>query len=234
MLEGYEAFVDWNDTMDTVEGLVREIAQAVTGSLSLTTADGTEIDLGPPFSRITMFDAIREASGEELSKVWSSGDRDALAARVDGLGIHVDPGWPRGKILLEAFENTAERSLLQPTFVMGFPKDVSPLTKDHRSIPDFGEHSDLIIGGIEIAPIYSELNDPEEQRRRFEQQAEARRAGDDEAQVRDEDFLEALSYGMPPAGGFGFGVDRMLALLLGAPSLREVILFPTLRPEASS
>lgn len=119
---------------------------------------------------------------------------------------------------------------MEPTFVVGFPTDVSPLAKDHRSLPGFTEHADLILGGVEIAPIYSELNDPVEQRRRFDQQASARAAGDEEATIADEDFLEALEFGMPPAGGFGLGVDRLLTLLLGLPSIREVITFPTLKP----
>jgi lysyl-tRNA synthetase class 2 len=121
--------------------------------------------------------------------------------------------------------------LLMPTFVAGFPKDVSPLAKDHRSIDGFTEHADLVIGGVELAPVYSELNDPAEQRRRFEQQARARDRGAEEVALPDEDFLEALSYGMPPAGGFGLGIDRLLALLLGVGSIREAILFPVLKPE---
>jgi lysyl-tRNA synthetase, class II len=132
--------------------------------------------------------------------------------------------------LAEIFEQTAERRLIAPTFVTGFPKEVSPLAKDHRSIRDFTEQADLIVGGVEIAPIYSELNDPAEQRRRFEQQSAARAAGDEEASLKDEEFLEALAYAMPPAGGFGLGVDRLLMLLLGLDSIREVVLFPTLRP----
>jgi lysyl-tRNA synthetase class 2 len=120
--------------------------------------------------------------------------------------------------------------LVQPVFVTGFPKDVSPLAKDHRTIPGFTEQADLYLGGIEMAPVYSELNDPLEQRRRFEQQARASASGAEETALPDEDFLEALAYGMPPAGGFGLGVDRLLMVLLDAPSIREVILFPILRP----
>ncbi|MEA2499403.1 MAG: lysyl-tRNA synthetase, class, partial [Actinomycetota bacterium] len=136
------------------------------------------------------------------------------------------------KVVAEVFEQVAEKTLEEPTFVVGFPKEVSPLAKDHRTIPGFTEQADLVIAGVEIAPIYSELNDPEEQQRRFEQQAAARAGGDEEAQLPDRDFVEALYYGMPPAGGFGLGVDRLLTILLGAGSLREVILFPTLKPEA--
>ena len=229
MLEAYEAFVDYNDTMSLVEDLVRAIARAVLGSLQLEVS-GQAVDLAQPFPRITMFEAIERATGRDLSEAWADADGDALRSAAGDLGVRLDAQWGPGKVLAEIFEETAEKTLVEPTFVAGFPKDVSPLAKDHRSIRDFTEQSDLVIGGVEIAPIYSELNDPSEQRRRFEQQAAARAGGDEEASVKDEEFLEALSYGMPPAGGFGLGVDRLLMLLLGQPSIREVVLFPTLRP----
>ena len=229
MLEAYEAYVDFEDTMNLVEDLVKEIAQAVNGSLRFE-VDGHELDFSAPFQRRTMFEVIQQATGKDLLPVWTAGDAGSLGAIGDELGAAIDPKWGPGKILLEIFEATTEKALIDPIFVAGFPKEVSPLAKDHRSIPGFTEHADLIIGGVEIAPCYSELNDPEEQRRRFEQQAAARAAGDDEASLVDEDFLEALSFGMPPAGGFGLGIDRLLMLLLGLPSLREVILFPTLKP----
>ncbi|MGH2693960.1 MAG: lysine--tRNA ligase [Actinomycetota bacterium] len=230
MLEAYEAYVDFEHTMALVEDLVREIAGEITEDLRVEFAEET-VDISQPFRRTTMFEAIAEHSGEDLGSIWQEGDQDALSEKARALGVRVDEGWSAGKLLLEIFESVVEKRLQQPTFVAGFPKDVSPLAKDHRSIEGFTEHADLIIRGVEIAPVYSELNDPEEQRRRFEQQARARAAGDDEAMLRDEDFLEALEYGMPPAGGFGLGVDRLLTVLLGLPSLREVILFPTLRPE---
>ena len=157
-----------------------------------------------------------------------------MATTAKELDVRVDPSWAPGKIVAEIFEVTTEKSLVQPTYVAGFPKEVSPLAKDHRTLPGFTEHADLVIAGLEIAPIYSELNDPEEQRRRFEQQAAARASGDEEAALADADFLEALAYAMPPAGGFGVGVDRLLMILLGQSSLREVILFPTLKPEPPS
>ena len=231
MLEAYEAYVDFNDTMDLVEDLTRAIAQEVTGKLHIEHGEET-LDLESPFRRITLFEAIAEATGEDLSGVWNDGNADAIKRFATDREVRVEDRWDAGKVLLEIFEGTAEKGIRQPTFVVGFPKEVSPLAKDHRSIPGFTEHADLTIAGLEIAPIYSELNDPDEQRRRFEQQAQVASAGDDEAAVPDADFLEALAYGMPPAGGFGFGVDRYLAILLGLPSLREVILFPTLRPEA--
>lgn len=220
MLEAYEAYVDYAETMSLVEALVLSIADAV-GSDAL---EG-------PFRRMTMFEAITEATDRDLETPWRAEDHGAISSIASELGVRTEDTWSTGKILFEIYEMRVEKGITAPTFIMGMPKDISPLAKDHRSIPGFTEHADLVIGGIELAPIYSELNDPEEQRRRFEQQARARAAGDDEAQVADADFLEALSYGMPPAGGFGLGIDRLLMYLLGLSSIREVIMFPTLKPE---
>jgi lysyl-tRNA synthetase class 2 len=229
-LEAYEAYADYEDMMALIEVLVRSIAQAVNGSLELA-IDERPIDLGKPFRRLTMFDAILEATGRDLEPAWASRDWGTIRSSARDLGVRVDPEWPPGKVLAETFEATAEKRLAAPAFIVGFPKDVSPLAKDHRSIDGFTEHADLVLGGVEMAPAYSELNDPEEQRRRFEQQAAARSRGEESA-LPDEDFVEALAYGMPPAGGFGLGTDRLLTKVLGLPSLREVILFPVLRPEA--
>jgi lysyl-tRNA synthetase class 2 len=229
MLEAYEAYVDYNDTMSLVEDIVRAIAKAVNGSLEVEMNKET-IDLAQPFERVTMFDAIERATGRDLGEAWGAQNLDALSRTAEEVGVQLDRDWGPGKVLLEIFEATAERRLVQPAFVTGFPKEVSPLAKDHRSIEGFTEHADLVIGGIEMGTIYSELNDPAEQRRRFEQQAAARAAGDGEGAIPDEDFLDALSYGMPPAGGLGLGIDRLLTVLLELPSIREVILFPTLKP----
>jgi lysyl-tRNA synthetase, class II len=230
MLEAYEAYVDYNTTMTLVEELVRAIAVAVTGSETIA-AEGGDIDLGAPFRRISMFDAIRETTEQDLEEAWKRQDAEALRTAAADAGVEAEGNWPAGVVLAEIFEATAERKLWQPTFVTGFPKDVSPLAKDHRNIDGFTEHADLVVGGIELAPVYSELNDPAEQRRRFEQQAHARERGAEEVALPDEDFLEALGYGMPPAGGFGLGIDRLLSLLLGLGSIREAILFPVLKPE---
>lgn len=231
MLEAYEAFADYNDTMSLVEELVREIARAVNGTTKLD-LDGRMLDLDQPFRRLTMFEVMVEATGRDLTEIWARGDHEALRQAASDLQVRMDPAWAPGKLLMEIFEQTTEKDLIDPVYVTGMPEEVSPLAKAHRSLPGFTEHADLVIGGVEIAPVYSELNDPAEQRRRFEQQAAARAAGDDEAHVRDEDFIEALSYGMPPAGGFGLGLDRLLVLLLGESSWREVVVFPTLKPEA--
>lgn len=220
MLEAYEAFADYNDTMALVEELVAAVADAVVGDHALR----------PPFRRVTMFEAITEATDRDLETLWRAADWDGVRTQAKELGLDVAADATPGRVLFEIYEERVEKELVEPTFVVGVPKDVSPLAKDHRTIPGFTEHADLVIGGLEIAPIYSELNDPEEQRRRFESPAAARAAGDEEATLADEEFLEALAYGMPPAGGFGLGVDRLLMHLLDLPSIREVILFPTLRP----
>jgi len=230
MLEAYEAYVDYHHTMDVVEDLTRELAKAVGGSLDVEVG-GDIIDLAHPFRRISIFQAIAEGGGPDLTQTWMDGDDRKIEDAARTVGVQPHPAWGSGKVLTEIFEAIAEKKLLTPTYVTGFPKEVSPLAKDHRDIPGFTEHADLVIGGVELAPVYSELNDPAEQRRRFEQQARAGEAGEESA-LPDADFLEALAYGMPPAGGFGFGIDRFLTLVLGWDSLREVILFPTLRPEA--
>ncbi|HYO60508.1 MAG TPA: amino acid--tRNA ligase-related protein, partial [Actinomycetota bacterium] len=229
MLEAYEAYVDYEHTMTLVESLVRAIAEAVNSGLTLEVGERT-VDLAAPFARKSMFEVIEEKTGLALLDAWTGGDVETIANEARRAGVRVDEAWAPGKVVAEIFEELVEKELFEPTFVMGYPKEVSPLAKDHRSIPGFTEQADLILAGVEIAPIYSELNDPEEQRRRFQQQSAARAAGDQEGMVPDEDFLEALAYGMPPAGGFGLGIDRLLTLLLDAPSIREVILFPTLKP----
>ena len=232
MLEAYQAFADYEDIMSLVEDLVKEIALAVTGSLRIE-IQGQALDLEEPFERITMFEAIARTTGTDLEPVWKASEPSSPLREIAGeLDVELRPGWGPGKVVAEIFEARAERSLMGPTYVVGFPKEVSPLAKDHRSIEGFTEHTDLILGGVEIAPMYSELNDPAEQRRRFEAQAAAQAGGEHEVAMPDAEFLEALSYGMPPAGGFGLGIDRLLMFLLGSSSLREVILFPAMRPEA--
>ena len=227
MLEAYEAYVDYHQTMDLVESLVLAVARA------LSEGGGADTPvLESPFRRATMFEAIAEHTGRDLETPWRAQRWDEVRTEAAAAGVDIGPDAAPGIVVAELYETAVERSLAEPTFIMGFPKDVSPLAKDHRDIPGFTEHADLVISGVEVAPVYSELNDPDEQRRRFASQAAARAAGDYEVTLPDEDFLEALAYGMPPVGGFGLGIDRLLMLLTGAPSIREVILWPVLRPEA--
>jgi lysyl-tRNA synthetase class 2 len=225
MLEVYQAYADYEQMMGLVEDLVRESARAVRGSLRFD-YQGRPMDLESPFRRVRLDALVGEAIGRPAVL-----DDQILREAATAHGVHVDPAWPAGKVLHELYEKLVEPNLFQPTFVMDLPREVSPLARNHRSTPGFTEHADLVIAGVEMAPIYSELTDPDEQRARFELQRQARAAGDQEAHPYDEDFVEALEHGMPPAGGFGFGVDRMLAVLADVPSIRDVILFPHLRPE---
>lgn len=221
MLELYQAFADYNDMADLLEKMIRHLAKEVRGSFKLP-FKGDEIDFETPFRRVRLIDLVREAGADP--------DAD-LVAECDRLGVPHDPKWPWGKLLIEIYEKKVEPKLMQPTFVMDYPTEVSPLARRHRSDERFTEHLDLTIGGMEIAPAYSELTDPDDQRARFATQAALRQAGDEEAHVVDEDFLKALEYGMPPTGGLGLGIDRLTMILTDSPSIREVILFPALRPE---
>ena len=227
MLEAYQAFGSYEDMMDLVEGLVKASCVAVHGSHSFTWR-GTEVDLEKPWRRATLTELVSQATGRAVSLDDSI---ENLQSLCDEHGVGYHPSWGAGKLVLELFEKLVEESLVEPTIVKDFPREVSPLARTHREDPRLTEHFDLVMGGVEIAPAYSELTDPDEQRRRFEMQREQRAAGDEEAHPHDEEFLVALEHGMPPAGGLGLGVDRLLMILTDAPSLREVILFPTLRPE---
>jgi lysyl-tRNA synthetase class 2 len=225
MLEAYQAYGTYEDMMELLEALVREAALSVRGALRFQYLD-REMDLETPWRRVTLLDAVSEAVGEEVSL-----DRPDLDALADRQGVSLDPKWGPGKIVLELYEKLVEQNLFQPTFVRDFPREVSPLARPHRSRPGLTEHVDLIMAGTEIAPAYSELSDPDEQRARFLDQQRQRRAGDEEAHPLDEDFLLALEHGMPPAGGLGLGVDRLAMILAGQPSLRDVITFPAVRAE---
>ncbi|OLE41010.1 MAG: hypothetical protein AUI36_24860 [Cyanobacteria bacterium 13_1_40CM_2_61_4] len=225
MLEAYQAYGDYEDMMALDEAMVREAALAVRGSLRFP-YQGRELVVDDPWPRVTLLEVVSRAVGEEVSL-----DRPDLPALADRAGVSVDPSWGGGKIVLELYEKRAEREIFQPTFVKDFPREVSPLARPHRSSPGLTEHFDLVIAGSEIGPAYSELTDPDEQRARFEGQREARRKGDEEAHPVDEDFIRALEHGMPPAGGLGLGIDRLTMILANVPSIREVILFPHLRPE---
>jgi lysyl-tRNA synthetase, class II len=226
MLEFYQAFADYEDMMGVVEALVGHVAQEAVGGL-VTELEGRPIDFTPPFRRLTFLGGLAEAGGLDVTGM----DDDALRASARKAGIEGTAAMARPKLLDELFGTLVEPTLHEPTFVTDYPLELSPLAKPKRGDPRLTERFELIVAGREIANAFSELNDPFDQRERFEAQARLREAGDEEALVLDEDFLRALEYGMPPTGGVGIGVDRLVMLLTGQPSIRDVILFPTMRPE---
>jgi len=227
MLELYQAYADYGDMMELTESLVAHLAEEVTGS-TVIGYDGRELDLTPPWRRATLVDLVEEAIGVRVDVRLPV---DELAAVATAHGVEVDPAWGAGKLVLEIYEKTTEAGLWGPVFVLDYPKEVSPLARDHREMPETVERFEALLAGRELANAFSELTDPDEQRRRFEAQALARAAGDAEAMVVDEDYVRALEYGLPPTGGLGIGMDRLVMLLTDSHSIRDVVLFPTLRPE---
>jgi lysyl-tRNA synthetase class 2 len=205
--------------------MIPYIAGKVTPSLEVNYR-GNTINLSGPYKRATMQDLIMDACGINII----SRDREELANEAIDIGITVDKTWGVGKIIDEIFSEKVEPKLIQPTFVLDYPVELSPLAKHHRSIPGLVERFEFFMAGMEIANCFSELNDPLEQKRRFEAQQELEKLGDDEAHPMDKDFLQALEVGMPPTAGLGLGVDRLVMILTGSTSLRDVILFPTMRP----
>ncbi len=226
MLEFYEAYADYRNAMDLTETLLRGLAREVAGSEQITW-QGEAIDLAPAFRRVSVRDAVLEQNPALAGRI---DDHAALAERAEALGIEVRPQWGTGKILLEIFEKTAEGELRQPTFVTDYPTEVSPLARPSDADPSVTERFELIVAGREIANGFSELNDAEDQARRFRRQAEEKAAGDDEAMHYDADYITALEYGMPPAVGEGIGIDRLVMLLTDSASIRDVLLFPAMRP----
>jgi lysyl-tRNA synthetase, class II len=227
MLEFYEAFADYNDMMALVETLIGRVAAEVTAGGSVVQFQGTAIDFTPPFRRLPFLHALREHGDIDVDALTD----EQLAARAAAAGIEDAVAMTRPKLLDELFKVLVEPHLVQPVFIVDYPLELSPLAKPKRGDPRLVERFELMVAGREIANAFSELNDPFEQRARFEAQAELRQAGDDEAQHLDEDYLRALEYGMPPTGGVGIGVDRLVMLLTDQASIRDVILFPTMRPE---
>jgi lysyl-tRNA synthetase, class II len=225
MLELYEAYADYGDMMRIVEDLVAHLAADVRGTTAFE-YDGRSLDLAPPWRRASMLELVAEQIGESVVL-----DRDHLLAQCEACDVHTEKDWGAGKLLLELYEKTTEPNLWGPVFVTDYPKEVSPLARDHRELADTVERFEAIVAGRELANAFSELTDPDEQRRRMEDQARAKAAGDEEAMAVDEDYLRALEYGLPPTGGLGIGIDRLVMLLTGATTIRDVILFPTLRPE---
>jgi lysyl-tRNA synthetase class 2 len=227
MLELYQAYADYGDMMDLTERLVAGAAEALVGTTELTYA-GRELSLATPWKRATMTSLIEEHAGLSVDLDTPIAE---LRSRASATGVEVSDAWGPGKLILEIYEKTTESALWGPVFVTDYPKEVSPLARDHRSRPGYVERFEAIVAGRELCNAFSELIDPDEQRARFESQAEARAAGDDEAMVVDEDYVRALEFGLPPTGGLGLGMDRLAMLITGADAIRDVIAFPTLRPE---
>ncbi len=227
-IEVYQAYADYGDMMDLTEQLIAHVAQQVCGGTRLS-YQGTDIDLTPPWRRVTMHDLVREATGLDFTSFSS---RAEAAAAMEAQGLEVPAlADSVGRLLVEAFEQRVEANLIQPTFVIDYPVENSPLARAHRSKPGLVERFELFIVGRETANAFSELIDPVDQRQRLEAQMARKAAGDDEAQQVDEDFLQALEVGMPPTGGLGIGIDRLVMLLTDSPSIRDVIAFPLLRPD---
>ena len=212
--------------MDLIEEMVRTVSKEVTGDTTVT-YQGTEIDFGKPFERITMLDAVKKYAGVDFSQINTLEEARKIAKEHN---IEFEQRHQKGDILNLFFEEYVEDKLIQPTFLMDHPVEISPLTKRKPDNPDYTERFELFVVGRELANAYSELNDPLDQRKRFEHQEMLRAQGDDEANMIDEDFLLALEYGMPPTGGLGMGIDRLVMLLTDAPSIRDVLFFPTMKP----
>lgn len=229
MIELYEAYADYNDMMELMENLVAYVAKKVNGSTKIT-YQGTEIDLTPPWRRLTMVDAVKEYAGIDFAEIKTDEEAQAIA-REKHLEFKKElKDCTKADILNALFEEYAEKELIQPTFLMDYPVEISPLTKKKRGNAAFTERFEGFIFGREVCNAYSELNDPIVQRERFEQQAKERELGDDEAYVIDEEFMSALETGMPPTGGLGIGVDRLIMFLTDSVSIRDVLLFPTMKP----
>ena len=226
LLELYQAYTDYNGMMDLTEDLIRTVALRVLGTAKVD-YDGVEIDLEQPFQRLSMADAVKKYAGVDFAGVKTTEEARALAKAHH---IEYEERHKRGDILNLFFETYVEEKLIQPTFIMNHPVEISPLAKRMPENPEYTERFELFILGREHANAFSELNDPIDQRERFEAQAALKAAGDDEANDVDEDFLTALEYGMPPTGGLGIGVDRLVMLLTGQTSIRDVLLFPTMKP----
>jgi lysyl-tRNA synthetase class 2 len=233
-VEIYQAYADYHGMMELTEQLIVAAAREVCGG-TMMIYQGTEVDLTPPWRRATMHDLVREATGLDFTAFEGADPAESRAQAATAMaaaGLEVPDAADRlGRLLVEAFEQTVETSLIQPTFVLDYPVENSPLARAHRSKPGLVERFELFIVGRETANAFSELIDPLDQRLRLEAQQERRRAGDHEAQTVDEDFLHALEVGMPPTGGLGIGIDRLVMLLTDSPSIRDVIAFPLLRPE---
>jgi lysyl-tRNA synthetase class 2 len=226
LLEVYQAFTDYKGMMDLTEQIIAVCAQALHQCYQVTW-NGVELDLTPPFRRMTMSEAVQQYAGVDFAALP---DLEAARRAAVEHQIELRPEWQKGDILNAFFEAFVEDELVQPTFIYDYPVEISPLTKRKPGVPELTERFELFICGNEFANAYSELNDPLDQRRRFADQLARREAGDDEASRMDEDFCQALEYGMPPTGGMGMGIDRLTMMLTDSASIRDVLLFPTMKP----
>ena len=226
VLELYVAYKDYHWMMETTEQLLANICQAVHGGAKAN-LNGVDIDFAPPYKRISMRDAIKEHTGIDID----GKNEEQLRAACESVGLETDASMGKGKLIDELFGEKCEHHFVQPTFIMDYPVEMSPLTKVHRDNPAYTERFELMINGTEVANAYSELNDPDDQRQRFEDQLALSERGDDEAMFIDQDFLRALEYGMPPTSGIGIGIDRLVMMLTDQTSIQEVLFFPQMRPE---
>ena len=227
MLELYEAYADWEDIMKLSENLIEYLAIELTGS-PVVSFDGKELNLSAPWKRTPMVELIKEHTNEEVSLEMSIEDLQSLCKKLD---IEFESEYGAGKLILEIYEKTVEPNLWDPCFVTEYPKEVSPLSRDHRAKPGFTERFEGIVAGREILNGFSELVDPNEQMDRFKEQIQKSESGDEEAMGLDSDYVRALEFGLPPTGGIGIGIDRLVMLLADVQTIRDVVLFPTLRPE---
>ncbi len=226
MMEVYEAYTDYNGMMELTESLISTVANKVLGTTKIT-YQGQEIDLTPPWDRLTMREAVLKYAGVDFDKIDSDEEARKLARDRN---INVDDNLTKGEVMSVMFEEMAEENLIQPTFILDYPVEISPLTKRKPDNPELTERFELFITGREMANAYSELNDPIDQKQRFLEQVKKREAGDEEANMMDDDFVNALEYGMPPTGGLGIGIDRLVMLLTDSYSIRDILLFPTMKP----
>jgi lysyl-tRNA synthetase class 2 len=231
MLEFYQAYADYNDLMDITEDLLRQLASELLGSTQVT-SEGNTYDFGLPFTRLSVFDSILHYN-PELSAADIS-DLDSATTVAKNLGVKLKDSYGLGKVQIEIFEKTVEHRLMDPTFITKYPTEVSPLARRSDDDPFVTDRFEFFVGGREIANGFSELNDAEDQANRFKEQVAEKDAGDDEAMHFDADYIRALEYGLPPTAGEGIGIDRLVMLLTDAPSIRDVILFPHMRPEAET
>ena len=225
MLESYAAYFDFEDVMDETEGIFKAAASVVSNN-NIVNYQGKDVDFDKPFKRVHMVDIIKEYTGVDF---WEEMTLEQARALADEHGVHYEQYWKVGHIINEFFEQFCEDKIVDPTFVYGHPVEISPLAKKNVKDPRFTDRFELFILGSEYANAFTELNDPIDQRERFEAQVEERQAGNDEAEGIDEDYIEAMEYGMPPTGGLGIGIDRLVMLLTDAPSIRDVLLFPTMK-----